>query len=196
MGRKQLTNFIPEGDIYRLAAKSELPGAEDFEKWIFDEIVPTVCKHGAYMTAETLEAAILNPDTIIKIATALKDEQDKRKALEVVNSRLTVDNAIMAPKAEYFDELVDRNLLTGVRETGKQLGVGQNALVALLLDKKYAYRDQKGKLMPYQKHVDAGLFELKESFNEKTEWSGTQMMFTPKGREAFRLLYPIPAKGA
>ena len=58
--------FIPEGDIYRLAAKSELPGAEKFESWIFDEVLPTIRKHGAYMTPEKLEEVLLDPDTYAK----------------------------------------------------------------------------------------------------------------------------------
>lgn len=188
LGRKQETNFIPEGDIYRLAAKSELPGAEEFESWIFDGVLPTIRKHGAYMTLETLEAAILNPDTIIKIATALKEEQDKNKALQAANSSLTVENQIMAPKAEYFDELVDRNLLTNFRETAKELGVKEKDFIRFLLDRKYIYRDKKGKLLPYADKND-GLFEVKECFNEKTQWRGTQTLITPKGRETFRLLY-------
>lgn len=56
------------------------------------------------------------------------------------------------------------------------------------MDKKYIYRDKKGKLMPYAEKNN-GLFEMKESFNEKTQWSGTQTLITPKGRETFRLLY-------
>lgn len=187
IGRDQEMNFIPEGDIYRLAAKSELPGAERFESWIFDEVLPTIRKHGTYMTPETLEQAILNPDTIIKIATALKEEQDKRKALEAANSALTVQNTIMQPKAEYFDELVDRNLLTSFRETAKQLEIKEKDFIRFLIDKKYIYRDKKGKLMPYAEKNN-GLFEVKECFNEKTSWSGTQTLITPKGRETFRLL--------
>ena len=140
------------------------------------------------MTPETLEAAILNPDTIIKIATALKEEKDKNAALSAVNSRLTVDKQIMAPKAEYFDELVDRNLLTNFRDTAKLLGVKQNKFIDFLLDRKYVYRDKSGKLMPYAEKNN-GLFELKECFNEKTDWRGTQPLITPKGRETFRLLY-------
>lgn len=180
-------NFIPEGDIYRLAAKSELPGAERFESWIFDEVLPSIRKHGAYLTPETLEAAILNPDTMIRLCTALKDEQDKRKALEVANSALTVENQVMAPKADYFDQLVDRNLLTNFRETAKQLEVPPKKFVDFLLEKKYIYRDKKGKLLPYEEKNN-GLFEVKECFNEKTQWSGVQTLVTPKGRETFRLL--------
>lgn len=188
-GGKQEINFISEGDIYRLAAKSELKGAEKFESWIFDEVLPTIHKHGAYMTPETLEAALLNPDTIIKIATALKDEQEKNKVLQAENSALTVDNAIMQPKADYFDELVDRNLLTNLRETAKQLNIKERTFIGFLLEHKYLYRDKRGKLMPYAQHIEKGLFQLKEQYNEKTNWSGTQTLITPKGRETFRLLY-------
>lgn len=187
-GGTQEMLFIPEGDVIRLVTKSKIKGAEEFESWIFDEVVPDVMHHGAYMTPETLEAAILNPDTIIKIATALKEEKDKNKALEAANSSLTVENTIMKPKAEYFDELVDRNLLTNFRETAKQLEIKEKDFVAFLMDKKYIYRDKRGKLMPYA-DKNNGLFEVKECFNEKTQWSGTQTLITPKGRETFRLLY-------
>lgn len=187
-GGEQDMKFIPEGDIYRLAAKSELPGAERFESWIFDEVLPSIRKHGAYMTEETIDKMILSPDFGIKLLTALKDERDKRKALEVANSALTVDNQIMAPKAAYFDELVDRNLLTNFRETAKQLNVPPKRFVSFLLERKYIYRDKKGKLLPYE-DKNNGLFEVKECFNEKTQWSGTQTLVTPKGRETFRLLF-------
>lgn len=187
-GKMQDINFIPEGDLYRLIVNSKLPTAEQFETWVFDEVLPTIRKHGTYMTPETLEQALLNPDTIIKIATALKEEQDKNKALQSFNSVLTVENTIMQPKADYFDELVDRNLLTNFRETAKQLEVKEKEFIGFLLDRKYIYRDQKGKLMPYA-DKNNGLFEVKETFNEKTQWSGTQTLITPKGRETFRLLY-------
>lgn len=186
-GKIQEVNFISEGDIYRLVVKSQLPNAEKFEAWIFDEVLPAIRKHGAYMTPETLEQAILNPDTIIKIATALKEEQNKNKVLEAENSALTVENQIMQPKASYFDELVDRNLLTGFRETAKQFGIKQNVFIKFLIEKKYIYRDKRGNLVPYAAKNN-GLFEIKESYNEKTNWTGTQTMITPKGRETFRLL--------
>jgi phage antirepressor YoqD-like protein len=95
----------------------------------------------------------------------------------------------MAPKADYFDELVDRNLLTNFRDTAKELKAKQNEFVSFLLGRKYLYRGSGGKLLPYAQHVDAGLFEIKEQVNEKTGWAGTQTLITPKGRETFRLLY-------
>lgn len=182
--------FIPENIFYRLAMKAKNEVAEKFQAKIADEVIPSIRRHGTYMTPETLEKVLCSPDTIIQIATALKQEQDKNKALEITNSQLSVQNQIMAPKAEYFDDLVDRNLLTGIRETAKELGYRQNDFVGLLIKKKYLYRDQKGRLMPYAQHIDSGLFEIKESTNQKTDWAGTQTMVTPKGRETFRLLYP------
>ena len=122
------------------------------------------------------------------MARALDIAHRELNTLKAANAELTVQNTIMAPKADYFDELVDRNLLTSFRDTAKLLHIGQNTFIRYLLDRKYLYRDQSGKLMAYQKHIDDGLFELKERFNEKTNWKGTQPLVTPKGRETFRLL--------
>ena len=180
--------LINESGLYSLILSSKLPTAKQFKRWVTAEVIPSIRKHGAYMTPETLEAAILNPDTLIKLCTALKEEQDKRKALEAANSALTMDNAVMKPKADYFDELVDRNLLTNFRETAKQLGIKEKEFIRFLMEKKYLYRDKRGKLMPYAEKNN-GLFEIKECFNEKTQWSGIQTLITPKGRETFRLLY-------
>lgn len=185
---EQEMSFIPESDLYRLIFSSKLPTAEKFTDWVTSEVLPTIRKHGAYMTPETLQEAILNPDMMIQLCQQLKAEQDKNAALKVVNSRLTVDNQIMQPKADYFDELVDRNLNTGIRETAKMYGIGQKDFVVFLLNKKYLYRDKRGRLMPYMDKND-GLFEVKECFNDKTKWAGTQVLITPKGRETFRLLY-------
>ena len=180
--------IINESGLYSLVLSSKLPTAKKFKRWVTAEVLPSIRKHGGYLTPETLEEAILNPDTMIRLCTALKDEQDKRKALEVTNSALTVENQIMAPKADYFDALVDRNLLTNLRETAKQLDIPPKKFVEFLLEKKYLYRDKRGKLLPYAEKNN-GLFEVKECFNEKTQWSGTQTLVTPKGRETIPLLY-------
>lgn len=127
-----------------------------------------------------------SPDAIM--ARALQLSNAKLKEMQITVSTLTVENQIMKPKAEYFDELVDRNLLTGIRETAGELGVKQNQFVTFLLEKKYMYRDKKGKLTAYAKPLSDGLFERKECVNEKTQWKGTQDLVTPKGRETFRLL--------
>ena len=180
-------DFIPENIFYRLAMKANNETAEKFQAKVADEVIPSIRKHGAYMTEATLDRMINSPEFGIKLLTALKEEKDKRKALEVANSELSVQNAIMAPKADYFDDLVDRHLLTSFRNTAKELGIPPKAFVGWLLEKKYLYRDQKHKLVPYE-NKNNGLFEVRESKNDKTGWAGTQTLVTPKGRETFRLL--------
>lgn len=132
-----------------------------------------------------LEKAWNTPEMIM--SRALRMAEDNLKNVKLLNSKLTVENQIMRPKAEYFDELVDRNLLTNFRETAKELGVKQQQFISFLIEKKYLYRDKRGKLMPYA-NKNNGLFEVKETYNEKTQWSGTQTLVTPKGRETFKLL--------
>ena len=132
-----------------------------------------------------LEKAWNTPEMVM--SRALKMAENQICKLQAVNSELTVKNQILQPKADFFDELIDRHLLTSFRETAKELNIKEKKFINFLIDKKYIYRDKKGKLMPYSSKNN-GLFELKETFNEKTQWSGTQTLITPKGRETFRLL--------
>jgi len=187
-GGNQLMNIIFEPDLYRLIAHSNLPGAEEFESWIFDEVLPTIRKTGGYIPVGEADTEMEILAKAMVIANKTISEQAKRLGkLHVENSQLTVDNQIMQPKADYFDELVDRNLLTSFRDTSKELKVGEKLLIGFLLEHKYVYRDKKGKLTPYASK-NSGLFEVKECYNEKTNWSGVQTLITPKGRETFRLL--------
>lgn len=130
-----------------------------------------------------LEREWNSPEAVM--ARALRMAQEKLERVKAINSNLSVQNAIMQPKAEYFDGLCDRESLTGVRETAKLLGLKQNDFVKWLIDRKYIYRDKRGRLMPYAEHVDSGLFEIKETYNEKTDWTGVQMLITVKGKERF-----------
>lgn len=130
-----------------------------------------------------LEREWNSPEAVM--ARALRMAQEKLERVKAINSNLSVQNAIMQPKAEYFDGLCDRESLTGVRETAKLLGMKQNDFVKWLIDHKYIYRDKRGRLMPYAEHVDSGLFTVKETYNDKTDWTGVQMLVTVKGKERF-----------
>lgn len=130
-----------------------------------------------------LEREWNSPEAVM--ARALRMAQEKLERVKAINSNLSVQNAIMQPKAEYFDGLCDRESLTGVRETAKLLGMKQNDFVKWLIDHKYIYRDKRGRLMPYAEHVDSGLFTVKETYNDKTDWTGVQMLITVKGKERF-----------
>lgn len=175
--------FIPESDLYRLVFSSKLPTAEKFTDWVTEEVLPSIRRNGGYIAGQET----MTPEELMAAALIMANKTIENQKARL--STLTVENQIMKPKADYFDDLVDRNLLTNFRDTAKQFHTGQNEFVSFLLNKKYIYRDKSGKLLPYQRYVDDGLFELKECVNEKSGWKGTQTLITPKGRETFRLLF-------
>lgn len=140
------------------------------------------------MTPQTLEQALLSPDFLMQLAQRLKEEQQARKEAEYNAHLLDLDNRRMQPKADYFDALVEKNLLTSFRETAKMFHVEEKDMIRFLLDNRYLYRSQSGKLLPYATRPDNGLFEVKEAYDPKSGWRGIQTYVTPRGRETLRLL--------
>lgn len=168
-GRQQMT-FIDEGNVYKAIFQSRKPEAERFSDWVTHEVLPQIRETGGYHLPQTY-------------ADALRALADKAEEAE----RLRIENEAMAPKAEYFDELVDRNLLTNFRDTAKELKIGERRLIAFLIEKRYIYRDQRGKIRPYAEK-GRGLFELKEFSARYSDHTDLQTLITPRGRETFRLL--------
>lgn len=188
-GGTQNVTVVNESGLYHVILRSDKPEAAPFRKWVTSEVLPSIRKNGGYIAGqEQLTPQELMAKALLVANKTLADREARICELTAQNSQLTVEKQIMQPKAEYFDELVDRNLLTNFRETAKELGIKPKAFVAWLLDKKFLYRDQKGKLLP-REDKNNGLFEVKEAKNDKTQWSGVQTLITPKGRETFRLLY-------
>jgi prophage antirepressor-like protein len=179
LGRQGETNVVNEPGLYELIMGSRKPEAKAFKRWVKHEVLPSIRKHGAYATAAVIDNILADPDYGIRLLKELKAEREK--------------NAMLQPKADYFDALVERNTLTGIRETAKELGVKQKMFTGFLIENGYLYRDNMSKLQPYAKHVGDGLFVLKECKSDKNGWSGTQLLITPKGRETFRLLIKTPA---
>ncbi|SOB47197.1 hypothetical protein LPICM17_260024 [Lactococcus piscium] len=186
-GMNMKSTLINESGLYTAILGSKKPEAKQFKRWVTSEVLPTIRKHGAYMTDSKLEEALLNPDTLINLATQLKHEREEKAQLRALNSNLAVENQIMQPKAQYFDDLVERNLLTNFRDTAKMLKIKQTQFIDWLLDRKYIYRDKKSKLMPYAQYNET-LFEIKESKGATSAWKGSQTLITPTGRETFNLL--------
>lgn len=187
-GGKQKTTIVSESGLYSLILGSRKPEAKQFKRWITHEVIPSIRKTGGYIAGqETLSPEELMAKALLVAKQTLAERDARINELSCANSELTVQNQILLPRAQYFDELVDRNLLTNFRETAKELGIAPKRFVNWLIEQKYIYRDKKGKLLPYE-GKNTGLFELKEQFNPKTEWSGVQTLVTPKGRETFRLL--------
>jgi phage antirepressor YoqD-like protein len=165
-------NIIPIGDIYRLAAHSELPSSEKFETWIFDTVIPSIHKNGGYI----LNQENLTPEQIVANALIVAQNIIQQKDKQIAD---------MKPKADYFDELIERNLLTNFRDTAKELHIKEKDFISFLISRKYVYRDGKRKIKPYA-DKNNGLFEVKEFTRD--EYAGNQTLITPKGRETFRLL--------
>lgn len=165
--------FIPEGDIYRLAARSDLPGADAFESWIFDEVIPSIRKTGGYIVPTDFASAL----------RAYADEWEK-------NQKLLAENKAAKPKVEYFDDLVDRNLLTNFRDTAKELGIKERVFIRFLEEYGYIYRDTKKRIKPIAEYVRTGVFEIKDTKGTHNQWAGNQTLITPKGKSTFQLLLP------
>lgn len=180
--------IVSESGLYSLILGSRKPEAKQFKRWITHEVIPSIRKTGGYIAGqETLSPEELMAKALLVAKQTLAERDARINELSTANSELTVQNQILLPRAQYFDELVDRNLLTNFRETAKELGIAPKRFVNWLVEQKYLYRDKKGKLLPYE-GKNTGLFEIKEQYNPKTEWSGVQTLVTPKGRETFRLL--------
>lgn len=181
LGGAQDLLIVNEPGLYSLVLGSRKPEAKAFKRWITHEVIPDIRKHGGYLTPAMINELLDNPSTLIALAQKLIAEQEKRVKLE---SELLVAK----PKVDYFDALVERNTLTGVRQTAKELQWPEKEFTRFLVNNGFAYRDQKSRLQPCAEHVKDGLFVLKECKSDRNSWSGTQMLITPKGRETFRLL--------
>lgn len=136
------------------------------------------------------EEAWNSPEMIMSRALSIANKNLLMKDEQIL--KLTTENQIMKPKADYFDELVDRNTLTNFRDTAKMLHIGQKYFINWLLERKFIYRNIKGKLQPYSQFIandsnTKGYFEVKE-YTKEDIYSGIQTLITPRGREAFRLL--------
>lgn len=155
-------SYIPENIFYRLAMKAKNETAEKFQALIADEVIPSIRKHGAYMTPEKLQEVLLNPDTLIQLATTLKDEQEK-------NKRLTAKVEQDAPKVLFADSVACSNSEILVGELAKILkqngmDIGQNRLFERLRQDGYLI-SRKGSdyNMPTQRSMDMGLMRIKET---------------------------------
>ena len=149
-----------------------------FKHWVTSEVLPSIRKNGGYIANQenlTPEQIVANALVVAQNIITQKDKQIEE----------------MTPKANYFDALVDKKLNTNIRDTAKELGIGEKAFVSFLIEKGYVFRQGKHKqLRPYAKYAESGngLFVLKDKHNENNGWTGQQMYVTPKGKETFRLL--------
>ena len=168
--------FIPEGDVYRLIVHSKLPSAERFECWVFDEVLPSIRKHGAYMTKEKLWEVATSPEALLKLCTDLLAEREENAALREENARL-------AGKAAFYDLFIDLKHSTNLRTTAKELVVPERQFVRFLLEQRFVYRTASGNVLPYAKPSNDGLFCVKDFCNHGH--IGSYTLVTPQGKLHF-----------
>lgn len=186
-GGIQQARFITEGDLYRLIANSKLPDAEKFERWVFDDVLPSIRKHGGYLTPEKIEEALLNPDTLISLATQLKNERARRAQLEATNREL-------APKALFADAVAASEGSMLIREFAKELcqngyGTGERRLYEWFRNNGYLISaNSSDRNRPTQYSVERGWFEVTEHVVQaagRDPFVSPVTRITGKGRQYF-----------
>ncbi len=173
-GQMREVTLINESGLYSLILSSKLPQAKEFKRWVTTEVLPSIRRNGGYLKNQEN----MSNDEILANAVLLANSliAEKEKIIEELE-----------PKAKYFDELVDNNLLTNFRNTAKELHIPQKVFIDFLIDKKLIYRDKKNRLLPYSKN-NKGYFEVKEWCKNESEAVGIQTFVTPKGRQFLLLL--------
>ena len=176
----QEMSYITEGDVYRLIARSKLPGADKFERWVFDEVLPSIRKHGMYAIDELIE----NPDLGIAALTALKEEREKRKALETIVAVQNQQISELKPKATYYDIVLQCSDLLPTTEIAKDYGKSAKWLNEFLRGKKIQFK-QNGMWLLYQKYAENGYTMSKtHSYTDNNGEQHTKIhtYWTQKGR--------------
>lgn len=160
IGREQQMNFVNEKNLYKVIMRSDKPQAEPFQDWVCGEVLPSIRKHGAYMTNDTLEKALASPDFLIQLATNLKEEQRKR-----IEAERKVTEA--APAVAFTNAVQSANSSCLIGELAKLIAqngysIGEKRLFAWMRDNGYLGKHGERYNIPNQQYVEQGLFELKK----------------------------------
>lgn len=180
-GGKQNLVYISEPNLYKVIMRSDKPQAEPFQDWVCGEVLPSIRKHGGYMVSKENETT----EELMARALVIAQETLKRKEQRLLEAESKIKED--APKVDYFNGLIERGNNLNFRDTAKLLGVGEKAFIFMLIDKKYIYRDAKGKLKPIAGYVGK-YFVLKEWNATDKAKAGTQTLITVEGREKFKKL--------
>lgn len=188
LGRRQTGTFINESGLYALIFGSKLQSARDFKRWVTNEVLPAIRKHGAYMTPEAVERTLTDPDYLIKLATELKNEKAARKLAEqdAASKQKVIDK--YQPKVDFYNAVTSSHDTIDIEEAAKVLnfpGIGKGNLFKILREQKILFGDRP---RPYQKYIDSGYFRLIESKyirNNETKIS-TKTVVYQKGLDFIR----------
>lgn len=179
-------DYLPENMVYRLGFKASNEVAQKFQAVLADEVLPAIRRHGAYMTDQALERAITEPDFLIKLATNLKEEKEKRleaeRQIEADRPKVTFANAVNVSK----DGMLLGMLAKLLHQNG--VDIGQKRLFQWMRDKGYLMKNGTDKNMPTQKSRELGLFKVKERAIDNPDGSvrlTRTTLVTGKGQEYF-----------
>ena len=175
-GGMQQMLFIPEGDLYRLIVNSKLPSAEKFEGWVFDEVLPSIRKHGLYAKEELLD----NPDLFISALQKLKAEKERVKFLELENAQHKQIIGELQPKASYYDLILQNKSVMPISQIAKDYGMSGKGFNQMLHDLGIQYRQSNTWLL-YQSYADRGYTQSK-TYAIDAERSVMHTYWTQKGR--------------
>lgn len=173
LGRKQSKKFIDEGNLYRLITRSKLPQADEFEEWVFEDVLPSIRKHGIYATDNVIEQTIQNPDYIIHVLTEFKKEREGRLVAEQQVNELK-------PKATYYDLVLQNKSLLSVSKIAKDYGMSARSLNKLLHSLGVQYKQGDIWLL-YAKYQDKG-YTHTSTYALDEEHSKVTTKWTQKGR--------------
>ena len=176
-GGTQELSFIPEGDVYRLIIRSNLPSAEKFEHWVFDEVLPSIRKHGLYAVDEVLN----NPDLLIGALMELKKEREEKKRLELENAVKAQQIAEMQPKVSYYDIVLACPDLVTITQIAKDFGMSAKKLNKILKEKKIQFKQGKTWFL-YQKYAEQGYTQSKTYLYDEDSHTAMHTLWTQKGR--------------
>ncbi|QYG30022.1 phage antirepressor [Mammaliicoccus sciuri] len=188
-GQNRNMIIINESGLYSLILKSKLPQAKQFKRWVTSEVLPSIRKHGAYLTDSKLDEVLSNPDTIIKLATQLKEEKQKVKSL-------AQDLNIAKPKIEYHDLILNNDSLLSVNQIAKDYGLSAHGFNQLLHDLGIQYK-QSNTWHLYAKYQRFGYTQTQPYYDRKGNLLSTSTKWTQDGKKfLYKLLrshdiYPV-----
>ncbi len=173
-------NFIPEGDLYRLIIRSKLESAERFERWVFDEVLPDIRKHGVYAPETVIDNILKNPELGIRLFTEYKEAKERAKRLELENAQNKQIIGELRPKASYYDLILQNKSVVPISLIAKDYGLSARKLNSLLHELGIQFKMGKTWLL-YQKYADMGYTQSK-THAINAERSVMHTYWTQKGR--------------
>lgn len=188
-GKRRKVSAVNESGLYDVILDSRKPQAKRFRRWVTSEVLPSIRKHGGYLTETKIEEALLNPDVLIQLAQNLKDEQEKRviaeaerAAAEALKDKVEAKNKALAPKAKSYEKLVESDGAFDYNRVAKNIGLGRNTMLAALRDRDVLMDGGDLHNVPYQKYMKHFEVKIHHGVTEYgREFTGYKVRVKPSG---------------